>query len=58
MEQGAGKIYSNAIVKPDDKLYLRFMECTSLANGDLSGCDKSKSLGYITVPKELKPVKK
>ena len=56
METGVGKIYSNAIVKPDDKLYLRFMRYT--ADTAASDSVENLSLGYITVPGEFKPVKK
>tara|TARA_B100000482_G_scaffold4646_1_gene3947 strand:+ start:2952 stop:4049 length:1098 start_codon:yes stop_codon:yes gene_type:complete len=56
METGVGKIYSNAIVKPDDKLYLRFIRTT--ADSTSSGSITNLSLGYITVPAEFKPVKK
>ena len=56
METGVGKIYSNAIVKPDDKLYLRFMRY--IADSAAAGSVENLSLGYITVPGEFKPVKK
>ncbi|MAD24893.1 MAG: hypothetical protein CMO44_12060, partial [Verrucomicrobiales bacterium] len=56
MQTGVGKIYSNAIVKPDDKLYLRFMRYT--ADTAASDSVENLSLGYITVPGEFKPVKK
>jgi len=56
MQTGVGKIYSNAIVKPDDKLYLRFMRYS--ADSTATGSVVNLSLGYITVPGEFKPVKK
>ena len=62
METGVGKIYTNAIVKPDDKLYLRFMRTVADSSveetKDDVGSVVNLSLGYITVPGEFKPVKK